>query len=282
MRVGWRILVLSLAVSSLGFGQKKEYVELNRELLNLEDQVRGLQKSIEEKLAQLQQQVQQATEANGKTSGSVAAMDSLLREQGKTLAEPVAAIGAKVDQMASEFQALKESVGSLNARFGKLEQQLTDIGSALKTLQSPVAPPPTGAAIGQSPESLYQNALRDKEGGSLDLALKEFSDYVQNYSASFQAPSAQYYIGEIHYTRNELDDAVAAFDLVLEKFPENEKTPDAHYMKGMALLKMKATAKARSEFSTLIKRFPNNPLSRQAQTQLKTARPPTARPSPAK
>ncbi len=112
MRVGWRILVLSLAVSSLGFGQKKEYIELNRELLNLEDQVRGLQKSIEEKLAQLQQQVQQATEANGKTSGSVEAMDARLREQSKTLAEPVAVIGAKVDQMASEFQALKESVGS--------------------------------------------------------------------------------------------------------------------------------------------------------------------------
>jgi len=271
-------LVLCLAVSGPGFGQKKEYIELNRELLNLEDQVRALQKSIEEKLAQLLQQVQQAAEANSKTSASVEAMDTRLREQSKTLAEPVAAIGAKVDQMASEFQALKESVGSLNVRFGKLEQQLTDIGSALKTLQSPVAPPPTGAAIGQSPEGLYQNALRDKEGGSLELALKEFSDYVQNYSDSILAPSAQYYIGEIHYTRSELEDAVAAFDLVLEKFPESEKTPDAHYMKGMALLKMGATAKARSEFTTLIKRFPNNQLSRQAQTQLKSVRPAPSKP----
>jgi tol-pal system protein YbgF len=276
-------LVLSLAVTSLGFGQKKEYVELNRELLNLEDQVRGLQKSMEEKLAQLQQQGQQASAAAAKTDGSVAAMDTRLRDQSQTLAEPVAAIGAKVDQMASEFQALKESVGSLNVRFGKLEQQLTDIGSALKTLQSPVAPPPMGSAAGQSPESLFQNALGDKEGGKLDLALREFSDYVQNYSDSFLAPSAQYYIGEIHYTRSELDDAVAAFDLVLEKYPESEKTPDAHYMKAMALLKMGATTKARSEFTTLIKRFPNNQLSRKAQTQLKQLVPAAAKtPAPSK
>ncbi len=279
MKAGWRLLVAFLAASSLGFGQKKEYVELNRELLNLEDQVRAVQKSIEDKLAQLQQQVQKTADSVSKTNNSVAGLESRFQEQGKTLAEPVAVIGTKVDQMASEFQALKESVAALNVRFGKLEQQLSDMSTALKTLQSPVSPPPTGTAAGQSPESLFQNALRDKEGGSLDLALKEFSDYVQNYPTSYLAPSAQYYIGEIHYIRSELNDAVDAFDQVLEKYPEGEKTPDAHYMKGMALRRMGQTAKAASEFQTLIKRFPNNQLAGQAKSQLSALR---AKPAPAK
>ncbi len=206
-------------------------------------------------------------------------IDKRVQEQGKTVAQPVAGIGLKVDQMASEFQALRESVASLNARFGKLEQQIVDIGTALRTLQSPVAPPPPAGgsasgpagvpAPGLSADALFQNAVSDKEGGNADLALRGFTDYVQNYSATYLAPAAQYYIGEILSGKGKWDDAVRAFDLVVEKFPVNEKTPDAHYMKAMALLKLGDRAGAREEFNTLIKRFPNNPLSEKARAQLK-------------
>jgi TolA-binding protein len=276
MRLGWRVLLVYLAASCLGFGQKNEYIQLNRELLNIEEQTRAFQKSMEEKLAQVLQQAQQATEAANKSNASLAEIDKRVQEQGKTIAQPVAGIGLKVDQMASEFQALKESVSSLNARFGKLEQQIVDIGTALRTLQSPVAPPPPagGPAAGLSADALFQNAVSDKEGGNADLALKGFTDYVQNFSATYLAPAAQYYIGEILFGKGELEDAVKAFDLVVEKFPVNEKTPDAHYMKATALLKLGDRVGAREEFNTLIKRFPNNPLSEKARVQLKLPRAP--------
>ncbi|MCL5745560.1 MAG: tetratricopeptide repeat protein [Acidobacteria bacterium] len=248
---------------------------MNRELLNLEEQVRAAQRSLEEKVDRVLQQAQQATEASNKNNASLAEIEKRVQEQGKTIAQPVAGIGLKVDQMASEFQALKESVSSLNARFGKLEQQIVDIGTALRTLQSPVAPPPPagGPAAGLSADALFQNAVSDKEGGNADLALRGFRDYVQNYSATYLAPAAQYYIGEILFGKGQWEDAVNAFDVVLEKFPVNDKTPDAHYMKAMALLKLGDSAGAREELSMLIKRFPNNPLSEKARLQLKTVRP---------
>jgi tol-pal system protein YbgF len=277
MRFGWRVLVVCLAASCLSFGQKNEYIQLNRELLNLEEQLRATERSLQEKVAQVLQQAQQATEAANKSNASLADIDKRVQEQGKTIAQPVAGIGLKVDQMASEFQALRESVASLNARFGKLEQQIVDIGTALRTLQSPVTPPPPaggGPAAGLSADVLFQNAVSDKEGGNADLALKGFTDYVRNYSATYLAPAAQYYIGEILFAKGQLEDAVSAFDLVVEKFPVNDKTPDAHYMKAMALQKLGDSAGAREEFSTLIKRFPNNQLSEKARVQLKAPRPP--------
>jgi tol-pal system protein YbgF len=267
--------LVSLAASCLGFGQKNEYIQLNRELLNLEEQVRTAQRSLEEKVDKVLQQAQQAAEAANKSNASLAEIDKRVQEQGKTIAQPVAGIGLKVDQMASEFQALRESVASMNARFGKLEQQIVDIGTALRTLQSPVAPPPAaggsagGPAAGLSADALFQNAVSDKEGGNGDLALKGFTDYVQNYSSTYLAPAAQYYIGEILFGKGQLEAAVSAFDLVVEKFPVNDKTPDAHYMKAMALQKLGDSAGAREEFSTLIKRFPNNQLSQKARVQLK-------------
>lgn len=271
MRLGWRVLLVCLAASCLGFGQKNEYIQLNRELLNLEEQLRAIERSLGEKVDKVLQQAQQAAEAANRSNASLAGIDRRVQEQGRTIAQPVAGIGLKVDQMASEFQALRESVATLNARFGKLEQQIVDIGTALRTLQSPVAPPPPagGPAAGLSADALFQNAVSDKEGGNADLALRGFTDYVQNYSATYLAPAAQYYIGEILYGKGQLEDAVSAFDLVVEKFPVNEKTPDAHYMKATALLKLGDRAEARQEFNTLIKRFPNNPLSQKARAQLK-------------
>jgi len=266
MRAGWRLALVLAVASCPAFAQKKEYMELQREVAILEEQLRTVQKSIEDKLAQLTQQAQQAAEASGRTNSSLAELDRRVGEQGKSLNQPVANIGLKVDQMAGELQALRESVGALNARFGRLEQQMLDMSSALKTLQSPPAPPEPAV----SAESLFQGAVRDRDGGNLELALKEFSDYLQNFGSTYQAPAAQYYIGDIYLRRGEYEEAVKAFDLVLEKYPEHERTPDAHYMKGMALVKMGEIAKARGEFNTLIKRFPNNELADKARSQLKT------------
>ncbi len=275
MTRGWCVALVFLSASCSAFAQRKEYMELQREVAILEEQLRTVQKSIEDKLAQLTTQAQQATEASSKTNASVADIEKRFEEQGKSLTVPVASINVKVDQMSSELQALRESVGALNARFGKLEQQMLDMSTALKTIQSPPTPPEPAV----SAESLFQSAERDRDGGNLDLALKEFTDYVQNFGSTYQAPAAQFYIGDIHYRRGDFQAAVDAFDLVLEKYPEHERTPDAHYMKGMALLKMGETAKARSEFNTLIKRFPSSELAGKAKSQLRALPAAPAKPS---
>jgi len=272
------LLILGVAAGSL-CGQKKEYMELQREVALFGDQLRTLQRSIEEKLAQLSQQLQQATEAANKTNASVADLERRVGEQGKSLTAPVAGIGAKVDQMAGEFQSLRESVASLNARMGKMEQQLLDISTAIKTIQAPPVAPPSAPTM--SAETLFQNAMRDREGGSLELALKEFTDYVQVYGTTEQAAAAQYYIGDIHYRSGRFEEAVVAFDLVLTNYLDSDRAPDAHYMKGMALRELGETAKARSEFDRLIKRFPKNELAAKARVQLRTlstpAKPPRSK-----
>ncbi len=258
-------------------------MELQREIAILEDQVRALQKSLEEKLADLSQQAREATDASRSTNTSIAGLEQKLGEQSKTLAAPVATIGAKVDEMSGEFQSVRESVASLNARMARLEQQLVDISTAIKTLQAPPAPPEAVAATetGISAETLFQNALRDRDRGNLALALKGFTEYLQVFGSTEQAASAQYYIGDVYYRNEQFDDAVKSFDLVLTNYLDSDRAADAHYMKGMALLKLKETAMARSEFNTLIKRFPNHELAAKARQQLKTL-PAAAKPRAAK
>jgi len=269
-------LSVLLAAPLSSFAQRREYVQLQRDIALLQDQLRSLQRSMDENKDQTTLLIQQVLESVNKANTSIVVLENSfrdrLREQEKNVGRPVATIGSKVDQATTELQAVKENLAELTVRFGRLEQQMVDTANAVKTLQAP--PPPPGSGT-QSPagevsaETLYQNALRDKQGGNLDLALKEFNEYLEAFGSTELAPNAQYYIGEIHYLRDNFAEAVTAFDLVLEKYQENAKTPDAHYMKGMALIRMGQRNNGRDEFYTLIRRFPNNPLAAKAKDTLK-------------
>jgi tol-pal system protein YbgF len=173
-------------------------------------------------------------------------------------------------------------VADITSQMGKLQQQMIDIGNAVKTLQPAAAPPPPANGIGTgtvaqpnagvppvSSETLYQNANRDRNGGNDDLALQEYTDYLKYYGTTTFAPNAQFYIAEIHFRQGKLDDALQEFDMVLEKYPDNNKTADALYMKGQTLVKMGKRTQGKQEFCELVKRFPSNDLAGKAKSQVK-------------
>ncbi len=277
MKPGVWLVVLCCAWPWNGRAQSREIRELQRDMALLGDQVRQMQRSLDENMAALRVLVQQAIDGVNKANTTVAVLESNLRERlrdhEKTLVQPVASVSTKVDQMAGEFQTVRDAMSDLTARMGKLEQRIVDLSNTIKVLQAP-PPPPTVDVIGGPPpgltaEGLYASAMRDKDSGNYDLALQEFADYLKYFGGTETAPNAQYHIGEIYYNRGELDSALRAFDLVLEKYPENVKTRDAMYMKGQTLLKMGQRTKAAEEFRAIIARWPNSELAAKAQARLK-------------
>jgi tol-pal system protein YbgF len=271
---------LLLTVSLPAFSQKEKIAEIQRDILLMQDQIRALQRSQDEKLAAMQVLVQQILDSANKANTSVAVLDSALRdrmrEQEKMLGAPVANLGAKVDTMSTDFAGVREAVADLSARMGKLQNQIADVNSAVKMMAAPPPPPPTDAGAqaaggppsGVSAESLYNGAMRDKSAGNSDLAIDGFQNYLKWFGNTDLAPNAQYYIGEIKYLRGDLDGALMAFDTLLEKYPDNPKTSDAMLQKGRALVKAGFKAEARQEFTSLIKKFPNHDNAAKAKTEL--------------
>jgi tol-pal system protein YbgF len=266
------------------FAQKKEIVELQRDVAQLQDQIRTLQRTQDEKLTQLSTLVQQALDSSNKANTAIAVLQNSLvdriGEQARTMAAPVANVGTKVDQMADEFRGVREAVADLSSRMSRLEAKLVDINTAVTTLRNPPPAPSAspdssgvGAAGGPPPgtsaEQTYQNAFRDMQGGQLDLALQEFSDYLKYFPNTEYAPNAQYYIGDIYLRKGDTDNAIAAFDAVLERYSENSKSADARYMKGRALVQAGKRTAAAQEFRELIKRYPDSDVAAKAKSQLK-------------
>lgn len=266
-----------LLVPALAFGQKQEVRELQRDVAVLQDQVRSLERSFNEKVGSITTLLQQAIDSINKLNTNMAVLDAALRDREKNIAAPMGAVGTKVDQMANEFQFLRTTIEDLNGRMGKLERQLVDMNNTMKVIQAPPsAPPPSGPSMasggppaGVSADALYANAMRDKDSGNYDLALEGFENYLKFFGNTDTAPNAQFYIGEINFLRKQYDDALGAFDAVLERYPDNNKTLDALYMKGRALVLTGQKTAGAEEFREVIARAPRSALAQKSRDELK-------------
>lgn len=281
---GARLLFFGMALGPvLLLGQKKEEIQsVQRDVAQVEEQVKQLQHSQDEKMAALQALLQQAVDASNHAASGVTAMekevDTKLSQQQTSLVGPVATVGTKVDQLSDDVRALATSVAELTRRLGALDSKLSDISSAIRTLSAPpVAPPPpagqaatpNGPPPGVSEESAYQNAYRDYNGGKFELAMDEFSKYLQYFpDKTDHGSAAQYYIGYMYYNAGQYDDAIKAFSAVLD-FPENSRTSEAMYYRAVSMMKNDQKSEAGAEFKAFLKKYPGSEHVAQAHANLR-------------
>jgi TolA-binding protein len=284
-----RLLLLSMALSpAILLGQKKEdLASIQRDIADMDDHVKQLQKAFEVKIGELTALLQQSIDANNKTAAAMAALqhnlDQKLAEQQTKLVAPVATLGTKVDEMSGDFRSVRENVAELVRHMNALDAKVTDISSAVRTLNNPApAPPaagvppggtaqqaPDGPPPGWSAELAYNNAYRDFQNKKDDVAFKEFDQYLAYAPQSENAPNAQFYMGQIYYRGEDWPDAVKAFDAVLEKYPKNPKTAEAQYMKACALMNDKQKTAAGKEFKNFIANYPDSPRVKDAHAHLR-------------
>lgn len=294
-----RVVIVLFAVSPFAFGASKEIMELQRDVALLQDQVRTLQSSLDQKVAAIQTLTQQTLDSVNRTNTAVAIMQNqfadAMKQQQQSLNGPVANVGQKLDQMSEDFRAVRESVLDMNTRLGKLDAKIADLQNLINTVRAPAAPPPAtvpgsdtnpsgpGAAFGGAAGAasgppaglqagtLYTQAYSDELAGKYDIAFQEFSDYLKYFPNTDLAPNAQYYIADIYYRKADYMDAMTAFDAVLEKYPEGPKTPDARYMKAMCLEKLGKNDSAAHEFREIYKRYSADrpDIAAKAKSQLK-------------
>src|SRR5580658_5631309 len=253
-----RLCVLVLVASpTFAFAASKEIQELQRDVAILQDMVKQLQQSQDKQLAALGALVQQSLDAANRADKAVAVIQSGFQQSGNQLKTdvvgPVVGLSTRMDQVTSSVSTLGQAVSDLTSSLNRIQAQLTDIGNAIKVLQTPPPPPPPGqtTAPGGGAQTsdgassvppvnatdLYNSARADHQSGKLDFALQEYGSYLKYFSNTNFAPYAQFYIGSIHYSQKNYDGAAADFDTVLEKYPDTQTiSAQAHWYKGKSLV----------------------------------------------
>jgi TolA-binding protein len=267
--------------------QKKEFVELQREMALLQDTVREHDRKLTEMKGLLEQLLAAVNQSNSNISGLDAKQAERAKEQKETLAAPLSAVNTKVDALTMEVQAMRDDAEESKELLKKLQLRMVDLDNTIKVLQTPAAPPPptggdappagnTAAAgkelppQGMTADSVLQGARRAQTAGQNEYALQQYQTFLRYYGDTEYAPEAQLGIGQIYYASGDYRAAIEAFDLVIEKFPDSSNKNEAHFMKARALSKSSKRAEAILEYRSLINKAAGTEYASRAAADLKS------------
>ena len=294
MRMTVSLLIIAIvATPALAPGQKKEdIVSLQRDVAQLEDQVRQLQKSQDEKLDVLKRMVQEALDASSTNAATLTKLqrsvtDTLsgaLNDQKKAiepLADRLVDVRTKANQTSDDVGTLRENMADLQRRVNAMDSKLGDILTQLRLLTQPPTPPPSATAApgnttpsgpptGFSCTLSYQEARSDYSGGRDELAMQGFVNMVKYCPDDSNAPTAQYYIGMLYDRVRQYDQAAEAFDRVVEQFSKNPRTCESMYRKGDELRKAKHPTDAAAALNDYIKSCPGDERLAAARSDLRS------------
>jgi len=97
--------------------------------------------------------------------------------------------------------------------------------------------------------------LKDK---SYKQAIIEFEAFNKSFPNSSYAPNAHYWLGQLLFNQDELDQASKAFMVVVNKHKESTKRPDALLKLAMIAQKQNKTKKAIDTYQQLLKEYPDS------------------------
>lgn len=300
-----RTIVLALAVLVLGAmggamlapppanAVSREIIQIQQSIAQILQNQQDLRTDVDTRFAAMQVLVQQSLTAQNQLSQTMGSLQ-------KTVQDAQANSGATNSSTTQQIQGISDNMQDMQARVGKLAQQMSDIQSTLQQINAKVSGPAPGvqnpgAPMGSNPgndpgsstnqpvttsqpaapvpgisgDTLYSNALRDLNGAHYDLSRQEFNDYLKNFPDGAFASNAQFYLGEISYAQGQYSRAIEAYDRVILNYPKSSKVAPAMLEKGRALAQTNKKASATREFRELIRRYPGSDEAKKAATELR-------------
>ncbi len=255
--------VLWLGVNPVS-GANKDMVQLQTQVQQLQEQMTAMQRSFDERMGVMKNLVETDTDAVNKVASALNGLQTTLaKQQGDS--------GSKTDQLSGQIQALNDTMDEIKVRLAKVSKQLEDMQAAQQSLgaqQAQQQAQQQALAQAPPPDVLYNNGLRDYNGGKNDLALQEFSEYIKFYPNTDLAGNCYFYLGEIQFRQENYQQAAQSYDQVLQNFPSGTKAASAQLKKGFALIELGKQDDGVSELRHLIQRYPHSPEALQARDRL--------------
>jgi tol-pal system protein YbgF len=266
-------LFLSLGIALPASGANKEMVQLQTQVQQLQQQMTLMQQGFNERMGVMKNLIEQQTDAANKVSSAITELQSSINKQQQDRA-------SQVDQISGQIQALNDTMDELKVRLGKLSKQFEDMQAAQQSLaaqQSQSQQQAQAVAQAPAPDVLYNNALRDYNGGKSDLASGEFNDYLKYYPNTDLAGNVYFYLAEIQFKAGDFKKAVENYDQVLQNFPSGNKAAGAQLKKGLALIELGEQDEGVQELRHVVQRYPKTTEATQARDKLRKLNPPGPR-----
>lgn len=237
-------------------GTKEEIMRLQSDVLTLQNQIREFEKTFSERIDGLKSLVVQLNDTvatSGSTLNKITALlesqSSGVRSTDQTVLQEIRALSAKIDDSATRISALAQQLSELKVQYKSLSQE-----------ESQAASP--------SPDALYSQAMRDFVQGNFDLAIQEFTTYINTYPGGDKAATALCSIGEAYRSQKKLPQAISAFTRVINDYPGTDSVASALYKRAMVELAIQENDNAIADFRNVIEKYPTTPEAGLAKAEL--------------
>lgn len=263
-RIALLLVSLILTAAPAFAGTKEDMLRLQNDLVDVQNQVRSLQKSIDENGAISKTLLNQIIDQLSRTTRMVEDVKGTVDSQAKSGND-------NVEDVLNEIRTLSAKVEDLSTRLSTLSRKVDTTVAALEDMKNrrpQAGTTPDGKPLPLPPDQLFQLAYSDYIQGNYELAIQGFQEYLGSYKDTEQSDNAQYYIGDCFFNQNKYKEAIAAFDKTVTDYPKGDKVPAALLKSGLASLNLKDTETAKQQFLSVFQKFPDSPEANIAHQQL--------------
>ena len=194
-------------------------------------------------------------------------LETLMREQMNEVWEMRADLGQRVSGLESQLQILATRISESDRQFSALVRNLERLQAQWSATERPDTSS-TGQSRSVDPGELYDLALRDYQQGSYDVAVRQFTQYMEYFPESDLADDAQYYIGDCYYTQSLYTQALDAYEQLLSAYPDGNKVPATLLKIAFIKVARKELPAARSYLERVVGEFPGSEEAQLARMRL--------------
>ncbi len=196
----------------------------------------------------------------------IVGLEALVRDQMDELLRMRADMGQRVGALESQLQVLTTRITESDRQFSALVRRLESLQVQLSV---PARPDTSAAQSGTfDPGELYDLALRDYQRGSYDVAVRQFTQYIEYFPDSDLADDSQFYIGDSYYTQSLYTQALDAYQVLLDTYPDGSKVPATLLKIAFIKVARKEPSEARSFLERVIGEFPDSEEAQLARMRL--------------
>ncbi|WP_153109525.1 tol-pal system protein YbgF [Propionivibrio limicola] len=193
------------------------------------------------------------------------------------LREENARLHGQVETLTFELESAKKRQQDfyidLDTRLRKLEPQAPSASSEAKPAEdgggqaAEASPKPAGDPAAESRE--YESALNLFKANKIKEAGAAFAAFVKAHPDSTLAPSAQYWLGNAHYSLRDCKKAIDAHRVVVSKWPQHAKAPDALINVATCQQELGDDKGAKTTLNAVVIKYPGSPAAETAKQRLK-------------
>ncbi|RKF19691.1 tol-pal system protein YbgF [Alginatibacterium sediminis] len=159
--------------------------------------------------------------------------------------------GNEIEQIVNRQRELYQEI---DRRFSQLDSK-------------PAAKPAVAQAAGedQSYDAAVALVMKSKD---YDAAIPAFESFLTSYPKSSYAPNAHYWLGQLHYTQGDREQAAKQFETVVSKYPGTAKVAESQLKLGIIAQHQGKNDVAKQLYQTVLKDSPNSSAAKLAKQRL--------------